>query len=495
MSHRRISLASLSLIALAACSPPVNNNPDAAQDAATGADSRADASSTPDSTAVEDGSSGSDAAMGADGSDGGAVIPTMPVNLNLSTMGHDRLFGLAFNTDGSFFAVGTLSDSTEATADFRTLLVKFTATGQIDRSWGTNGFVTRNLVVGTNGEVARGIVVQPSGKIVVGATVEAPGAMDARDRNVALARFNADGTQDNSFGTMGVVTLDLSDGAVNGTSYVADGMWSLSQYSDGRIVVSATQRRMGALDSDFAVVRLSVDGQRDMAFGTNGVFSLDIDNRSADIRTSTVLPSGNIVAAGYYADAMSVTHPVLFELTSAGALNPSFGTNGVYNEVVLNAATEAYAAAPQGTSFVTAGYGRNSTMENLDWISLRITGNGTRDRSYGMDGVARFDFMGFNDNARSLVVLPDERVLIIGGSRTSDSNSDATLAMLTRNGALDTSFGTQGKLRFDLGGGSDFFWGVALNPAASHVALVGVKSVGTTGMGNDDAVVMMLPVR
>jgi uncharacterized delta-60 repeat protein len=490
MSHRKISLASLSLIAIAACSPPVNNNPDAAPDASTAADS----SAMPDSAAVD--ASGSDAATGSDASsEGGTITPSMPVNLNLSPMGHDRLFGLAFNSDGSFFAVGTLSDTTEATADVRTLLVKFTATGQVDRSWGTNGFVTRNLVVGTNGEVARGIVVQPSGKIVVGATVEAMGAADARDRNVALARFNADGTPDNSFGTMGIVTLDLSEGAVSGTSYVADGMWSLSQYSDGRIVVSATQRRAGAIDSDFAVVRLTVDGQRDMSFGTNGVFSLDIDNRNADIRTSTVLPSGNIVTAGYYTDAMSVTRPVLFELNSAGALNTSFGTNGVYNEVVLNAATEAYAAAPQGTSFVTAGYGRNSTRENLDWISLRINANGTRDRSYGMDGVARFDFNGFNDNARSLVVLPDERVLIIGGSRTSDSNSDAALAMLTRNGALDTTFGTQGKMRFDLGGGSDFFWGVALNPAASAVALVGVKSVGTTGMGNDDAVVMMLPLR
>lgn len=484
MNIRFFFSASFSLLALAACSPSPMNNPDASMEASTSYDA------TPDSAVIDD-ASGPDASMT---SDGGA-LPTTPQNLNLSSMGHDRLFGVAFNADGSFYAVGTMSDTTEASADFRTLLVKFTATGQIDRSWGNNGFVTRNIVTGTSGEVARGIIVQPSGKIVVGATVEATGAMDARDRNVAIVRFNSDGTPDTSFGTMGVTTLDLSDGAVSGTSYVADGMWSLSQYTDGRVVVSATQRRGGALDSDFAVVRLSVDGQRDMSFGTSGVYSLDIDNRSADIRTSTVLANGGIVVAGYYADAMSITHPVLFQLTEAGALNPSFGTNGIYNEVVLNAATEAYAAAPQGTSFVTAGYGRNATSENLDWISLRITASGTRDRTYGTDGVARFDFMGFNDNARSLVVLPDERVLLIGGSRTSDSNSDATLAMLTRNGALDTTFGTAGKMRFDLGGGSDFFWSVALNPAATHVALVGVKSVGTTGMGNDDAVVMMLPVR
>ncbi len=482
----RSSLLSLvSLVALAACSPPVTSTPDASPDA----------SSTPDATAMPDASASPDAAAPDSSATPDGSAPLAPQNINLAPMGHDRLFGLAFNPDGSFFAVGTISDTAEATADHRTLLVKFTAAGAVDRSFGTNGFVSHNIVVGTSGEVARGIVVQPSGKIVVGATVEATGAMDPRDRNVALLRFNADGTVDNSFGTAGVVTLNLSEGAVNGTAYTADGMWSLSQYSDGRIVVAATQRRMGALDNDFAIVRTSVDGERDMSFGTNGVFALDIENRPADVRTASVRPDGTIVVAGYYSDAMSVVRPVLFELTSAGALDTRFGTNGVYNEVVLNAATESYAAAPQGTSFVTAGYGRNATTENLDWISLRITANGTRDRSYGVDGVARFDFMGFNDNARTLVVLPDERVLLVGGSRSSETNSDGTIAMLTRNGALDTSFGTNGKMRFDLGGGSDFFWAVAANPAASHVALVGVKGVGSTGMGNDDAVVMMLPIR
>jgi uncharacterized delta-60 repeat protein len=402
------------------------------------------------------------------------VVPAVPQNLNLSTEGHDRLFGVAFASDGSFFAVGTLSESTMSTADQRALLVKFTATGQLDRGFGANGFVTHNIVLGTNGEVARGVVVQPSGKIVIAATVEATGAMDARDRNVALVRFNADGTLDNTFGASGVVTLDLSQGAVNGTGFSADGVWGLTQYPDGRLVVTGTQRRAGALDVDFATVRLSVDGVRDATFGVDGVHTLDIANVDQTMRTGTVLSDGSLVVAGYYNEAM-VVRPVLFKLTPAGALDTRFGANGIYSEVVLNGITEAYAASPQGDAFVTAGYGRGPSPENIDWISLRINANGTRDRGYGVDGVARFDLMGFNDNARSLIVLRDERVLLVGGGRTSESNSDGLVAVLTRNGALDTSFGEGGRRRFDLGGGSDFFWSVALNPAGTHAAIVGTK--------------------
>jgi|LNFM01.1.fsa_nt_gb uncharacterized delta-60 repeat protein len=475
----------VSLLALAACSPSNNPPVDASSDTGSVLDTGVATDGAPTDTGVATDASG----------DGGAMpfIPATPQNLNLSMMGHDRLFGVTFAPSGHFFAVGTIADTTEATADHRTLLVKFLPTGQIDTSFGTNGRATHNITVGTNGEVARGIVVQSTGKIVVSATVEAPGAMDMRDRNIALARFNADGSIDSSFGTMGVVTLDLSAGALNGTTYTADSAWALTQDSMGRLIVTGLQRRMGNLDSDFATVRLSADGARDMSFGTMGVHTLDLNNVDQTIRNATPLADGSLVVAGYY-NFMSVIRPVLYKLTPAGALDPSFGMGGIYNELVLNGITEAYAAAMQGTSFVTAGYGRGPAPENIDWISLRINANGTRDTSYGTMGVARFDFMGFNDNARTLVVLPDERTLHVGGGRTSDSNSDGLVAMLTRNGALDTTFGTGGRRTFDFGGGSDFFWAVALNPAGTHAAIVGVKAVAA-GMGNDDAVLLLQPVR
>src|SRR5688572_14212682 len=153
---------------------------------------------------------------GTDGSPG--VLP-----LSISATGHDRLLGVTYGPDGSIYAVGYRTDDTAATADFSTVVVKFTADGAVDSNFGQSGYFTKNVVVGKGGEVARGIVVQSSGKIVVSMTLEHAGATDERDRDTALMRINADGTLDTGFGNMGVYIHDLSDGAVITGGYVADG--------------------------------------------------------------------------------------------------------------------------------------------------------------------------------------------------------------------------------------------------------------------------------
>jgi len=424
--------------------------------------------------------------------DAGPVMIT-PRNLALSAAGHDRFYGVAYDAQGNFYAVGVVADGTAATDDQRTVVAKFNAQGELDTTFGTNGIATHNLAMGGTGEVLRGIVVQPSGRIVISGVIEAAGAMDARDRNLAVARLMPNGTLDTSFGTGGLVTLDLGAGGLDGTTYVADNLWSMAQYPDGRLVLCGSTRRTGGNDSDFVTVRLTVDGARDATFATNGVFTLDIDNRSGTPRTSTVLPDGSIISNGYMTDG-GVIRPVIYKLTPAGVLDTTFGTMGIFQTPVLMAVTETYAAVLQGTNLVTTGYGRNGSMENLDWLSLRLTSNGALDTTFGTNGYVRVDLNNFNDNARTLVALPDNRLFMVGGGRPTETNSDGMVGMLTANGARDTTFGTNGLMTFDLGGGSDFFWGVALSPMATHAAVVGSKGVGTTAGEDDDAVVLLVPL-
>jgi uncharacterized delta-60 repeat protein len=161
--------------------------------------------------------------------------------------------------------------------------------------------------------------------------------------------------------------------------------------------------------------------------------------------------------------------------------------------MVLAAVTEPYGTVLQGSSFITAGYGRDSTLESLDWVSLRVTANGALDPAWGTRGVARLDVARFNDNARALTALPDGRVMIVGGGRPSESNVDAMIAVLDANGRPDTTFAPRGFRTWDMGGASDFFWGVALSPSRAQVAVVGTRAVAT-GAGDDDAAVLLLPV-
>lgn len=410
-----------------------------------------------------------------------------------SATGHDRFFGVAYEPQGSFYAVGVIADSTDAAADFKMMVAKFSATGELDTRFGSGGYAIKNVAVGKGGEVARGIVVQSSGKIVISGTIEHAGAADERDRDVALVRFNPDGTLDTSFGTGGVVTLDLIEGEVSGTTYLADSTWGLAVAPDDRLIVHAAQRRPGGTDTDFAIVRLQPDGARDLTFGTQGATALDLNNRSASARGVALLSDGSIVGSGYMSDG-GVIKPVLYKLSSTGQLDTSFGMGGSFTQNVLTAATEAYAVAAQGSSLVTVGYGRSDAAQSLDWVSLRVGATGQLDTSYGTSGFVRIDVGGFNDNGRALAVLPDSRVLMVGGGRPTESNSDAMVTMLTANGQRDTTFAQSGYRLVDLGGSADMLWSVAVSPDKTRAAAVGVKSAGTAGGDDDDAVVLLIPL-
>lgn len=417
-----------------------------------------------------------------------------PKLVAISADGHDRFFGVAFDPQGNFYATGTVADGTAGTADFKTVVAKFNAAGELDKTFGANGYAIHNVIVGAGGEHGRSIIVQPSGKLVVVGPVEHMGATDTRDRDIALARFNANGTLDTTFGTgNGVTILDLSAGELVGSTYVADNAWGLTGYSDGRLLVHGSKKRTGGTDTDFALIRLSADGVVDMTFGMQGTAAIDINNRSASPRSATLLADGSIIGTGYMNDGGPVK-AVLYKLNSSGQIDTTFGVNGFFINNVLTATTEAYAAVLQGTSFVTAGYGRNDGTESIDWVSLRITAAGTLDPTYGTGGYVRIDNAGFDDNSRALAVLPDNRLLLVGGGRTATMNSDAMIAVLTPNGAKDTTFSQTGTRLYDLGGSSDFFWGAAVSPDKSIAALVGTKAILMGDAGNDDAAIMVLPL-
>jgi len=435
--------------------------------------------------------------------------------LPLSPTGPDRFYAVAYDAAGNIFASGQIADSNDSAADVSTVVVKFDATGALDPTFGTGGAVRRNLSVGTNGELCRGLVVQSTGKIVLGCTIEHAGATDARDRDVAVARFNADGTADATFGTAGVAIFDLSTGVLNGTSFLADSAWGLAKYpgADDRLVVSGGQVRAGAMDTDFVLLRLTADGARDATFGANGLFSLDtqvldtdgitLKSNNASPRNVTILPgTDGVVGAGYQPVPGADTKPVLYKVTDGGALDGTFATNGVFSQSPLAEQTETYQAVVQpsaggGYRLVTTGYGRQLDSETTDLVSLRLTAAGVLDPTYGTNGLVRIDIGGFADNSRRLVALPDGRLLLVGGGRLTSADVDGVVARLTPDGQPDSTWAPAGWKAYDLGGPADFFWSIALSPDGRTAAVAGLRGVGSMPAPatlNDDAALLLLPL-
>jgi len=430
------------------------------------------------------------------------VTPT-PVAVPLSMAGADQLQSATAAAGGDFYAAGfaqaTLTDPRFVT------VVKLSASGLVT-SWGTGGIVTTPLAfVGGSDEID--ITTQSDGKILVSATVA--NATNTADRDVAVIRLLDDGSVDTTFGTAGIATVNLNDAHDNGMMLVAmDQSRSITVDGDDNVFVHANSRGLGdsmlggpRTDTDFTVVKLSLDGVVDAAFGTAGQFRLDIQESSSTARQIRALSDDTLLAGGYAntPDVGSV-QPVLYKLTAAGELDPAFATGGFFHEAILATQTEIYGFALHGDNAVTAGYGRN-TGDTNDYVSLRfdIT-NGTRDLTWGRtpNGAVLVDPSGMmlGSNARGAIALPGGETVIMGSTGPSNApEQDAVFVVLDAEGMLDTAYGT-GIHVIKLGNdGNDQFWGGALS--GNTVALVGYQGGGMTPTDtqNDDAYAVFFEVQ
>jgi uncharacterized delta-60 repeat protein len=322
--------------------------------------------------------------------------------------------------------------------------------------------------------------------------------------NIAAVRLNGDGTLDPSFGENGIQELDLSTNVGN----VGDAVWSIDRDAlDQVLIFGATKGADPRVDGDRLVVRLSADGVLDPTFATAGLHTLNIANLNDNARNGQVLPDGKILTAGYTGQptgvgTQSANRPVLLRLNSDGTPDITFGVEGVVNaapfipeapQTTPWGFAEAYAARPQSFgSYVTAGYGRQGDEGPVDIVSLRFTPDGVLDPTWGLNGIFQVDIAGDNDRARNLVVLPDDRVLIVGLTTPLTPSTDALVVMLTANGALDPSFNGTGWRAYDFGGTDEQFYGAALSPSGSWVAAVGYTSNGVDGDENATLLILSL---
>jgi uncharacterized delta-60 repeat protein len=215
------------------------------------------------------------------------------------------------------------------------VLLRFTATGNLDPTFGSGGEVKTVFALGPSSAV--GVAIEPSGKIV------AAGMAHSSSPNwagaIALARYTSRGTLDPTFGAGGEVTSDFEP-ATPGTS---GGAFGVALDSSQRIVVIGDVRG-GSSDpfgTDFAVARYNPDGTRDTAFGNGGTATADfnpgVDGYASDDQPYGVAidAAGRIVVAGDATNCPSepcapglTDHMAIARFTPVGTLDGGFGNGG-----------------------------------------------------------------------------------------------------------------------------------------------------------------------
>ncbi|MBC8069514.1 MAG: hypothetical protein IAG13_14350 [Deltaproteobacteria bacterium] len=464
------------------------------------------------SSGTDDGGSSSESESGSGSESGGEVVEPTVIPLPIDAGTPDQLFTAAFADDDTVFAVGVVDDVIGGDANRSSVVVKLNADGTLDDAFGVGGIAVFDIADGGTQESVRGVVVQSSGRVVVAGVAEHdPTAPDLLATDTDIVLFAVDpitGELDTTFGDEGIRIFDPNDAVegVNGRGTpvlnARDALWSLAVDGDDQLLLHGGTRNDGdeRTDTDWLVIRTDADGALVEGFADGGMFTLDIDEANGSARNGRFLADGSILCGGYAATLSSggITSPVAYKLTPEGELDESFGVLGVFHEVVLAGISEIYDLAPQGDSFVTAGYGRNDPDAPLDALSLRLGADGQIDASYGDSGSAIIDVAGFADQVRTVLVLPDDGVLLLGNSTETEGDVDGFIAARTVDGAPDETFAPAGVQVFDIGGTNDTINGGVISPDGSLLFMVARKGYANdfpqTETENQDAAIVLLPL-
>ena len=302
----------------------------------------------------------------------GDLDPTFGVGGTVTTDlgGEDEIIGLALQPDGKIVAVGQVFHDATGASDFA--ITRYTSTGVLDATFGSGGAVTTDF--GTRNDIAGGVAIQSDGKIVVSG-LSFVGA-DRSTEDFALARYGPDGSLDPTFGVGGMVLTDFggeSDSALGGVvilpngkivtsgtvnsdasgtiadfglaRYDADGGLDASFGQGGKVVTNIDDHH-GYADSmvlqpdgkivlgggcadGLALARYQTDGSLDPAFGNGGIVAGIADGAFAN--DLALQPDGKFVAAGV---ATALSSPPDFgdfgveRLSADGTLDPTFGIGG-----------------------------------------------------------------------------------------------------------------------------------------------------------------------
>ncbi|MFH0866803.1 MAG: C1 family peptidase, partial [Bacteroidota bacterium] len=212
---------------------------------------------------------------------------TNPAQTNVSATGLSA---------GSYSVTTTDNNGCTNTSSI-SIIAENIAPGSLDNTFGNSGKVLTNY-----GEYINSLNLQTDGKII------AAGAND-----FSLARFNSDGSFDNSFGSNGETSIDFGYGSE---------ATSLALQSDDKVVVAGTDEG----NYDFALARFNTNGSLDYSFGSAGKVTTDFGGyeRGSSVAIQT---DGKIVMAGGCGVSPN-TNFAISKYNINGTLDNTFGSGG-----------------------------------------------------------------------------------------------------------------------------------------------------------------------
>ena len=380
-----------------------------------------------------------------------------------------------FKVNSANFPSGEIRGQINALSSNNAAIFPF-SNGSLDSTFDADGIVTTEISGGNN--IAQAVAVQTDGKLIV-----AGYNRNATDNDFAVARYNPNGTLDNSFDTDGIVITPI--GAAS-----EDEAFAVAIQTDGKILL-AGQTFNGA-NTDIAIVRYNPNGSLDSTFDGDGIVTTVIGAGSELARNIAVQTDGKIVVAGQTFNGINNDIAVV-RYNANGSLDTTFdGNSGIGNGIVTTAIGSGndfgYAVAIQtNNKIVVAGYFFNGT--NNDAVILRYDANGVLDTSFDTDGIVTASAGTNTDEAFAVAIQTDGKIVFAGCTNNIGSPNDFLIGRFNTNGTPDATFGTNGLTITPIGALAEFANSVAIQADGKIVA----AGFSSNGANNDFAVIRQNP--
>lgn len=339
--------------------------------------------------------------------------------------GEDHANSVAVQSSGKIIVIGEENDG----SDFA--IAQYSTDGILDNTFDEDGKLTDRLHLNQGSTFYTSVAIQTDEKILA-----AGYTWNGDNYDFALARYNTNGTLDNTFSGDGRQNTDFSGGN--------DYAYSLAIQNDGKIVVA------GTADSNFAVARYNTDGSLDNNFSGGKIitdFGFDDNARSVKIQSD-----GKIILAGWSVNAVDLDSQqptadfAVARYNTNGSPDNSFSGDGkLTTDFGFDDIGKSVAIQGDG-KIVVAGRKEihDPGGDESQFAIARYTTNGTLDNTFSGDG-KQLTTIYSNAYANSVAIQSDGKIIIGGNtSFSSTSGSDFALARYNTNGTLDDNFGEGG---------------------------------------------------
>src|SRR5947209_9805228 len=360
---------------------------------------------------------------------------------------------------GDIIVVAGFDNTTIATEAFG--VVRYLPNGTLDTSFGTQG---RTIAAFTNFiNSPNSAALQTDGKIVVaGVATSADGTLS----EFAIARFNANGGLDSSFGKGGKVTTNFVGVQPGGVSNPAT---VILIQTDGKILVGGSASRCAKCTTRVALARYNADGTLDAGFGSSGKASIILSGVTAPNAMAELSSGDFLIIAGQVIAQFSPTGVLRSSVTGGTIVASSTGGTNVFQ--------------PNGKYLLAQGV-RDTAGENdidIQLVRFNVTGGG-----YFAFSNPPFDFGAdapFEDFAEGIAVQADGRIIVVGGNQPSAGVENMGVARLNSNGSLDPTFGNGGRVTTAIPNAQTAAIAVTLQPDGK-IIVVGQAIVNFTSAVN-----------